>query len=61
MTIDHEIAELEAENLLHEMARALMDTRPDLTQMSLDEWLVEHAEKLDDAEKRAATAILEMF
>jgi len=32
----------EGESALHGLARAFMATRPDLRQMSLDEWLAEH-------------------
>lgn len=42
------------------LAIAMMETRPDLKQMSLDEWVIEHAEKLTDAERRAASAIVQM-
>jgi hypothetical protein len=42
-------------------AIALMESRPDLQQMSLDEWLLEHSEKLSDHEKRAASAILDRY
>lgn len=55
-----EALEQQADERIHELARALMATRPDLTEMSLDEWLAEHFEKLTDAQRRAATAIIEM-
>ena len=40
------------------LARALMDVRPDLKRMSLDEWIHEHAENLRADELRAAHAVL---
>ncbi|MTH62156.1 hypothetical protein [Paracoccus litorisediminis] len=45
---------------LDTLARAMMATRPDLQEMSLDEWLHQHHDKLSDNEKRAATWIIEL-
>lgn len=52
--------EQRAQDRVDQLAIALMQTRPDLAQMSLDEWLAEHFEKLTESERRAATAIIEM-
>lgn len=43
------------------LAVALMETRPDLKQMSLDEWLVEHMDSLSQNERRAASAIIDLY
>lgn len=45
--------------MLDEMAVNLMALRPDLTPMSLDEWLAEHDDQLGADMKRAATAIIQ--
>jgi hypothetical protein len=42
------------------LAAVMMATRPELQQMSLDEWIIEHMEALDDDELTAATAILKL-
>jgi hypothetical protein len=46
---------------LDKIANAMMNSRPDLEPMSLDEWLLEHNDKLSDREKQAAFAILRLF
>jgi hypothetical protein len=43
------------------LALAMMNMRPDLRQMSLDEWLVEHDAKLTPAEKTAGHAISALY
>lgn len=48
------------QNLMDVLALALMETRPDLAQMSLDEWVAEHSESLSDAEQYIAIKILEL-
>lgn len=45
-------------HLYDNLARAFMDTRPDLRPMSLDEWIIENAEQLDEAERKAGAAIM---
>jgi len=50
-----------AQDRVDQLAIALMQTRPDLAQMSLDEWLAEPFKKLTESERRAATAIIEMY
>jgi len=45
----------------HNVAREFMDRRPELKQMSLDEWLWEHVEYLSPAELREGMAILWHF
>lgn len=47
--------------LLDKLAVAMMETRPDLEQMSLDEWLMAHNDKLTVHERQAAFAILTLF
>jgi len=42
------------------LALAMMQTRPDLAEMSLDEWLVEHWDRLSETERRAAQAIVDL-
>lgn len=42
------------------LALALMDTRPDLARMSLDEWLATHHDHLTREERTAARAILDL-
>lgn len=39
------------------LARAMMDTRPDLEPMSLDEWVIQHHDKLTPHEWEAAVHI----
>ena len=46
---------------LNHRARAMMATRPELKQMSLNEWLAEYMDQLSLEERRAASAILELF
>lgn len=46
---------------VHALAHAMMGTRPDLAEASLDEWVADHTEKLTAAERKAATAIVELF
>ena len=46
---------------LDKVIEAFMATRPELTPMSLDEWLVEHFDHLSDAERRAATALIDLY
>lgn len=46
---------------LDAIARAMTDLRPDLAPKSLDEWILEHAEKLTEPERRAASAILALY
>lgn len=46
---------------LDQLALAMMRTRPDLEEMSLDEWLHEHNEKLSRREKQTASAILSLY
>lgn len=46
---------------LDALARALMDTRPDLEPMSLDEWVWQHHECLTDAERSTASAISALY
>lgn len=46
---------------LDALARALMDTRPDLEPMSLGEWVWQHHERLTDAERRSASAISALY
>ncbi|MBX4911456.1 hypothetical protein HJA82_29520 [Rhizobium bangladeshense] len=46
---------------LDKIARAMMDARPDLEQMSLDEWLLTHNDKLTVRERQAAYAILCLY
>ena len=46
--------------LVDALALAMMDTRPDLEQGSLDEWLVAHWDKLSGVERQAAQAILDL-
>ena len=50
----------DAGNVYHLLAQAMMQTRPDLAPRSLDEWLVENADKLDVIERRAVVAILDL-
>lgn len=42
------------------LAEAMMATRPDLEPASLDDWVLTHHDRLSDAERRAATAILDI-
>lgn len=42
-------------------AVSLMDARPDLKQMSLDEWVLTHADALTDAEKHQAERIIKAY
>lgn len=42
------------------LASVMMATRPELAPMSLDEWIIEHMDVLDDDELTAATAILKL-
>lgn len=49
------------EEAMHALARAFMDTRPNLKSLSLDEWMVEHDEVLTPAERATGHAILSMF
>ncbi|NIH77373.1 hypothetical protein FHV99_004625 [Ochrobactrum sp. P20RRXII] len=46
---------------LDAIANAMMDSRPDLAPMSLDEWLLEHSSKLSIRERKACVAILELY
>lgn len=55
--IDPEVKQL----LFDRLCVAFMDCRPDLKQMSLDEWLCEHLEKLSEAERRCAQAIIDLY
>jgi len=43
------------------IARAMMDSRPELEAMSLDEWVTAHFDKLSERERRAAWAILDLY
>lgn len=45
----------------HEEVRKVMDSRPDLAPMSLDEWLIEHHDKLSIDERQRGTALLSEF
>ena len=42
------------------LAAVMMSTRPELQQMSLNQWIIDHMESLDDDELTAATAILKL-
>lgn len=46
---------------LDELALELMASRPELKPMSLDEWLIEHMEKLSEAERKNCTAIIDAY
>ena len=49
------------EQKLHAIALAYMNMRPDLSPMSLDEWLVEHGDKLTPTHKALGHDILAEF
>ncbi|MBA8881643.1 hypothetical protein [Phyllobacterium myrsinacearum] len=46
---------------IDKIANAIIDSRPDLEPLSLDEWLLEHSEKLSLRETDAAIAILRLY
>lgn len=46
---------------LHEEARQFMALRPDLKAMSLDEWLLEHDDKLSVGERMRGNRLLRKF
>jgi hypothetical protein len=43
---------------LDRLAAAMIATRPDLTAMSLDEWLIQHNDHLSPDERAAGNAIM---
>jgi len=51
----------EQQRRLDALAKAMMATRPDLKEMSLDEWLVQHSDSLSEKERDAATAISALY
>ena len=46
---------------LDALAIELMESRPDLEQASLDEWMVINDPELTDTERKAASAIIEAY
>lgn len=46
---------------LDALAREFMGQFPDLPQMSLDEWLVEHHDALNETDRRAGYALLAAY
>lgn len=46
---------------LDKIARSFMESRADLQAMSLDDWMMEHSDKLSDRERGAALAILQLY
>lgn len=53
--------EFDYEESLHELARAMMRTRPDLEEMSLDEWAHQYWDILSEEERKVAFAICDLF
>ena len=48
-------------NTLDSLSRAFMKTRPDLFELSLDEFYIEHFDKLTKAECNVINGILSMY
>lgn len=47
-------------NVYDQLALAMMKTRPDLKELSLDEWLLTHMDALTRRERQAAQAIINL-
>jgi len=59
--ISERVHKEEMQSRLDALAQELMATRPDLAEMSLDEWLVEHMDSLSQSERADASAIIAAY
>lgn len=59
--VPESLTETEIVSRLDALAIKLMQSRPELDEMSLDEWLAEHHEQLSSDERKAASAIIDAY